>query len=175
MHNVSEAGWPDLLLANIKHLADLGVDFAFNNVFRSVLKPEKERAQLSLLDGDEYEYFFFVTNTELPSEKMVISYEKRGNAENYIKEAKYDMAVGHLLLKSFWANEAVFQMMMLSCNLFLLFKFDFLGISEFRQQIKTFRLKYVFLAWKIIRSARYVVMKLPEKYSYPEVFDKCLA
>ena len=51
------------------------------------------------------------TNTELPSEKVVISYEKRGNAENYIKEAKYDMAVGHLLLKSFWANEAVFQMM----------------------------------------------------------------
>ena len=37
-----------------------------------------------------------------------------GNAENYVKEAKYDMAVGHLLLKSFWANEAVFQMMMLS-------------------------------------------------------------
>jgi hypothetical protein len=55
-------------------------------------------------------------NTELPSEKVVISYEKRGNAENYIKEAKYDMAVGHLLLKSFWANEAVFQMMMLAYN-----------------------------------------------------------
>ncbi|MDC9131654.1 hypothetical protein PSJ72_00645 [Escherichia coli] len=35
-----------------------------------------------------------------------------------MKEAKYDMAVGHLLLKSFWANEAVFQMMMLSYNLF---------------------------------------------------------
>ena len=144
-------------------------------VVSRVLKPEKERAQLSLLDGDEYEYFFFVTNTELPSEKVVISYEKRGNAENYIKEAKYDMAVGHLLLKSFWANEAVFQMMMLSYNLFLLFKFDFLGISEFRQQIKTFRLKYVFLAWKIIRSARYVVMKLPAKYPYKDVYEKCLA
>ncbi len=58
------------------------------------------------------------------------------------------MAVGHLLLKSFWANEAVFQMMMLSYNLFLLFKFDSLDSSEYRQQIKTFRLKYVFLAAK---------------------------
>jgi len=87
-------------------------------VVSRVLKPEKERAQLFLLAGDEYEYFFFVTNTELPSEKVVISYEKRGNSENYIKEAKYDMAVGHLLLKSFWANEAVFQMMMLAYNLF---------------------------------------------------------
>ena len=51
------------------------------------------------------------------------------NAENYIKEAKVDMAVGHLLLKTFWANEAVFQMMMLAYNLFLLFKFDSLHIS----------------------------------------------
>jgi len=143
-------------------------------VVSRVLKPEKERAQLSLLEGDEYEYFFFVTNTELPSEKVVISYEKRGNAENYIKEAKYDMAVGHLLLKSFWANEAVFQMMMLSYNLFLLFKFDSLHISEYRQQIKKFRLKYVFLAGKIIKTARYVVMKLPAKYPYKDVYENCL-
>jgi hypothetical protein len=144
-------------------------------VVSRVLKPEKDRAQLSLLEGDEYEYFFFVTNTELPSEKVVISYEKRGNSENYIKEAKYDMAVGHLLLKSFWANEAVFQMMMLAYNLFLLFKFDSLSISEYRQQIKTFRLKYMFLAAKIIRTARYVVMKLSAKYPYKDVYEKCLS
>jgi hypothetical protein len=85
------------------------------------------------------------------------------------------MAVGRLLLKSFWANEPIFQLMMLLYNLFLLFKLDFLGISEFRQQItcacgtgvgKTFRLKFVFLAGRIIRTARTVVMKLPEKYPY---------
>ena len=90
------------------------------------------------------------------------------------KEAKYDMAVGRLLLKSFWANEAIFQMMMLSYNLFLLFKFDFLSISEFRQQIKTFRLKYVFLAGKIIRTARYEVMKLPAKYPFRDLYEKCM-
>ena len=82
-------------------------------VVSRVLKPENERAQLSLLEGSEYDYFFFVTNTDLESEAVVLSYEKRGNAENYIKEAKYDMSVGHLLLKSFWANEAVFQMIRL--------------------------------------------------------------
>ena len=144
-------------------------------VVSRVLKPEKDRSQLSFLEGSDFEYFYFVTNTELSSEKVVIAYEKRGNAENYIKEAKYDMAVGRLLLKSFWANEAIFQMMMLSYNLFLLFKLDFLGISEFRQQIKTFRLKYVFLAGKIIRTARYVVMKLPAKYPFRDVFEKCMA
>jgi hypothetical protein len=83
-----------------------------------VLKPEKDRVQLSLLQGAEYQYFLFVTNTDLPPEEVVITYEKRGNAENYIKEAKYDMYVGHLILKSFWANEAVFQMMMLHTTCF---------------------------------------------------------
>jgi len=42
-------------------------------------------------------------------------------------------------------------------------------------QIKTFRLKYVSLAGNIIRSARYVVMKLPAKYPYKDVYEKCLA
>ena len=143
-------------------------------VVSRILKPEKERDQICLLEGSEYDYFFFMTNKELPSENVVICYEKRGNAENYIKEAKYDMAVGHLLLKSFWANEAIFQMMMLSYNLFLLFKFDLLDVSEYRQQIKTFRLKYVFLAAKIIKTARSVIMKLSEKYPYRGVYEKCL-
>lgn len=106
---------------------------------------------------------------------MFISYEKCGNAKNYIQEAKYDKAVGRLPLKSFWANEAVFQMMMHAYNLFLLFKFDSLHNSESRQQIKNFRLKYVFLAAKIIRTARYVVMKLSAKYPYQEIYEKILS
>jgi hypothetical protein len=122
-------------------------------VVARVLKPAKDRSQLSFLEDSDYEYFYFVTNTELPSEKVVIVYEKRGNAENYIKEAKYDMAVGHLLLQSFWANEAIFQLMMLTFNMFLMFKIDFANGTEYRQQIKTIRLKYIFLAGKIIRTA----------------------
>ena len=85
------------------------------------------------------------------------------------------MAVGHLLLKSFWANEAIFQLMMLAYNLFLLFKMDFSREIEYRQQIKTFRLKYVFLAGKIIKTARYVVMKLPAKYPYKDVYENCFS
>ena len=79
-----------------------------------------------------------MTNTGYSNEETARAYEKRGNCENYIKESKYDMNVGSLLLKSFWANEAVFQLMMLAYNLFLLFKFDKLVAQEYRQQIKTF-------------------------------------
>ena len=85
------------------------------------------------------------------------------------------MAVGHLLLQSFWANEAIFQLMMLAYNLFLLFKMDFANGTEYRQQIKTFRLKYIFLAGKIIRTARSVIMKLSEKYPYREMYEQSFA
>ena len=149
-------------------------DKARRFVVSRVLKDEKDRKQLSFLEGEEYDYFFFVTNTELSSVEVVEFYEKRGNCENYIKQAKYDMAVGHLLLQSFWANEAIFQLMMLAYNLFLLFKMDFAKGTEYRQQIKTFRLKYIFLAGKIIRTARSVVMKLSEKYPYQEIYEKSL-
>jgi hypothetical protein len=145
-------------------------------VVSRVLKDEKDRKQLSFLEGEAYDYFFFVTNDmEQLSEEVVEFYEKRGNCENYIKEAKYDMAVGHLLLQSFWANEAIFQLMMLTYNLFLLFKMDFAKETEYRQQIKTFRLKYIFLAGKIIRTAGSVVMKLSEKYPYQEIYEKSLS
>lgn len=93
-------------------------------VVSRVLKDEKNRAQMSFLDGEDYAYSFFVTNTDLSLEEAADYYQKRGNSENYIKEAKYDMAVGRLLLKSFWSNEAIFQLMMLAYNLFLLFKID---------------------------------------------------
>jgi hypothetical protein len=81
-------------------------------VVSRLLKLEKDRSQLSFLKGNGLEYFYFVTNNGLSSEKVVIAYEKRVNTEYYIKETKYDMAVGRLLLKSFWANEAIFLLMM---------------------------------------------------------------
>jgi len=133
------------------------------------LKPEKDRVQLSFLEGSDFETIHFVTNTELPSEKVVIAYEKRGNAENYIKDAKYDMAESHFLLQSCWANEAIFQLIMLTHNLFLLFKLDFANGTEYRQQIKTFRLKYIFLAGKITRMAKSEGLKLSTNYPNQEI------
>jgi hypothetical protein len=44
-----------------------------------VLKNEKDRAQISFLEGDAYDYFYFVTNTEQSSEEVVEFYKKRGN------------------------------------------------------------------------------------------------
>jgi hypothetical protein len=74
-------------------------------------------------------------------------------------------------MKSFWAKEAFFQIMMLVYNIFLLFKMDKVSASEYRQWILTFRLKYVLVAGKIIRTARQTILKLLEGYPYQEVFQ----
>jgi len=43
--------------------------------------------------------------------------------------------------------------------------------SEYRQWILIFRLKYVLVAGKIIRTTRQTILKLPEGYPYKEVFS----
>lgn len=113
----------------------------------------------------------YVTNTTWGLADTIKFYEKRGNCENYIKETKYDMNIGSLKMKSFWANEAFFQIMMLVYNIFLLFKTDKLPINEYRQWIITFRLKYVFLAGKIVRTARQTILKLSEGYPYKALYQ----
>jgi hypothetical protein len=62
--------------------------------------------------------------------------------------------------------------MMMAYNLFLLFKMDRGMKTEYRQQIKTFRLKYVFLAGKIVQSARQAVLKLPEQHAHQPIFGQ---
>ena len=51
---------------------------------------------------------------------------------------------------------------------------DKVSASEYRQWTLTFRLKYVFVAGKIIRIARQTILKLLEWYPYEEIFYKKL-
>ena len=63
-------------------------------------------------------------------------------------------------MKSFWENVAFYRITMLVYNIFLLFKMDKVPGSGYRQWILIFRLKYVFVAGKIIRIARQKILKL---------------
>ena len=74
------------------------------------LKQEEDRKKLSLLESSDYVHAMYVTNITWELADTVKFYEKRGNCENYIKESKYDMNIGSLKMKSFWANEASFRL-----------------------------------------------------------------
>jgi hypothetical protein len=139
-------------------------------VVTRITKPEEELNQQSLFEYDKYNHCFFATNTSLNQVETFKFYAKRGNSENYIRETKYDMNIGKLKMHSFWSNEAFFQIMMLVYNIFLLFKMDNTSTNEYRQQIKTFRLKYIYVAAKIVKTARQSIMKLCEDYLYKDIF-----
>lgn len=121
------------------------------------LKPKEERKQISLFESDAYKHTIYVVNVTWGLSDIVKFYEKRGNCENYIKETKYNMNIGSLT-------------MMLVYNIFLLFKMDKTSINEYSQWILTFRLKYIFVAGKIIKTARQTILKISKGYPYKKVF-----
>ena len=53
----------------------------------------------------------------------------------------------------------------------VLFKLDRVFSNEYGQWVLTFRLKYVFVAGKIVRTARKTILKISERYLYKEVFQ----
>ena len=60
---------------------------------------------------------FFVTNLSLPSRAVVRFYNKRGTAEQWIKEGKQAMHWTRLSFNRFRANEVRLQLSLLAYNL----------------------------------------------------------
>ena len=63
-----------------------------------------------------YEYFCYVTNTNLTPWKAHKTYGKRATSENWIEWCKNQMAAGGILTQDFWANSAIFQTCILAYN-----------------------------------------------------------
>jgi hypothetical protein len=72
--------------------------------------------------GGRYRYSVFVTNLNLPADEIWKMYRHRADAENRIKELKYDFSIDAFCLKKFWATEAAFRSIMLAYNLMSLFR-----------------------------------------------------
>ncbi|MCE5222068.1 MAG: hypothetical protein LLF98_12655 [Clostridium sp.] len=56
-----------------------------------------------------------------------------------------------------------------------MFKQEYLLENQYWQQIKTCRLKYIFVAAKIVKTGRQRIMKISKEYRYKEVFREKLA
>lgn len=124
--------------------------------------------QLDIFENSKYEYQILVTNIIEDSEKLVHFYHKRGNAENYIKELKYDLNIGKLNTSSFWANQAILQFLILCYNMLVWFKNIFIGKSELKTTIRTFRERFLLIPGKLIKRSRQFILKLPIDFIYKE-------
>lgn len=89
-------------------------------------RPKAPGKQLSLFEDEEvyrdYRYSAYVTNMKLSASEIWRIYRGRGDAENRIKELKYDFGFDSFNLKDFFATEAALTFAMIAYNLMSLFR-----------------------------------------------------
>jgi hypothetical protein len=145
---------------------------------RYVKKPrarkENEAEQYQLFEGPEYSYRVFVTNMDAAIDVVVGFYRGRATAENLIKEANNDAGLAaHPSAR--WATNCVhFQLAMLAynlnCWLMLFNREETAKVEQLRHTtLATARLRFLFLAAKIVRHAGAVLVRYSDHYA-----EKCL-
>jgi hypothetical protein len=93
-------------------------------VRKNVERRPKASGKLLLFDiaEEHYRYSVFVTDLNLPMQQIWNIYRDRGDAENRIKELKYDFGADSFCMKKFFATEASFRFIMIAYNLISLFR-----------------------------------------------------
>ena len=127
-------------------------------------KKRKEPEQYQLFDTPAYSYRVFVTDLGAPIDAVVGFYRQRAAAENLIKEANNDAGLAaHPSAR--WAMNCVhFQLAMLAYNLncwLMLFNREEHAKTEdlHHTTLATARLRFLFLAAKIVRHAGTVLVR----------------
>lgn len=89
-------------------------------------RPKATGKQLTLFQDEEiyrqYRYSAYATNMKLAPAEIWRLYRGRGDAENRIKELKYDFGFDSFNLKDFFATEAALTFVMIAYNLMALFR-----------------------------------------------------
>jgi len=134
-------------------------------------KPGRETEQYQLFDGPEYTYRVFVTDIDAPIDVVAGFYRQRAGAENLIKEANNDAGLAAHPSTLWAANCVHFQLAMMAYNLncwLMLFHRDeqVKAAADLRHTtIATARLRFLFLAAKIVRHAGSVLVRYSDHYA----------
>ena len=126
-------------------------------------RPKASGKQLRLFrDSDiynSYRYHCFVTILELPAQQIWNLYKQRGNAENRIKELKYDFVFDSFNINNFYGTEAELNMVMLDYNLMSLFRQSILG-SKVQYKLSTLRYRLFAMDDYMIKEGNSRILKL---------------
>jgi len=115
----------------------------------------KEPEQYQLFQGKDYTYRAFVTNWKTSVAGVVEGYAGRAGAENLIKEANNDAGLASVPGRNFITNKNFFFLVMLAYNLNRwLMLFNQARKEPYRRtMLGTARVKYLFIAAKIVKHA----------------------
>lgn len=107
-------------------------------------RPKAAGKTLKLFDDEQYyrqyRYSAYVTNLTLSAPEVWRLYRGRGDAENRIKELKYDFGFDSFNMLSFFGTEAALIFAMIAYNLMALFR-QFILNSKVQHTLSTLRYK----------------------------------
>ena len=96
---------------------------------------------------------------DLPSEQIWAIYRQRADAENRIKELKYDFGSDSFSQQSFYATEATLNFVMMAYNFISLFRQIVLG-KKIHEQMKTLRYNVFAIGGYITKNGSQRILKL---------------
>ncbi|MCG6552363.1 MAG: IS1380 family transposase [Candidatus Magnetominusculus sp. LBB02] len=127
------------------------------------VRPKATGKSLRLFPDDDlygdYRYGCFVTSLELPAGVVWKIYRMRADAENRIKELKYDFGAGSFNVRQFSATEAAMNFVMLAYNLMSLFRQIVLS-GKVQPTLKTMRYKLFSIAGYLTKEGSARILKL---------------
>ena len=119
---------------------------------------------------------FIVTNLRWKSSNVVRFYNKRGTAEQWIKEGKYALKWTRLSCHDFLDNQVRLQLFALAYNLGNFLRRLALPKSVKKWSLRTLREKLIKIGAKVVRHSRYVVFQMAEvvvpKALFGEILDR---
>jgi len=126
-------------------------------------RPKASGKQLRLFENEEYyknyRYSCFITNLSLSAKMVYDIYRNRADAENRIKELKYDFGADSFNVKDFWATEAALNFVMMAYNLMSLFKQSVLG-TPINHRMKTLRYNVFAIGSYMVKNGSQRILKL---------------
>lgn len=108
---------------------------------------------------DEYEFYGFVTNSDLSMVEAHRRYNQRGDAENRIKELKYDYAMDGFVMNKLKSTEAAFRFVFVAFNIMAIFK-QMVMKSTVNHRLSTIRFQCIAIGSYLVETGRKKILKL---------------
>jgi hypothetical protein len=123
-----------------------------------------------------FTHTFLVTNlvAAFTPKAIVLTYQKRGTMENYIKEAKNGFGFDKMNSHSYQVNEVKMMLSLLAYNLTNWLRTLCFPEEQKNMQIETIRTRIIKVASKLVKSGRSIYFKIASSFVYQEFFWKVL-
>ena len=126
-------------------------------------RPKAGGKQLKLFKDLElyqkYRFSCLVTNITLPPAEVWRTYRHRAEAENKIKELKYDFGFDSFNIHSFYGTEATLNFVMMAYNMMSLFRHFILHNKEHRR-LSTLRYNTFAIGSYLVQNGNQVILKM---------------